>query len=433
MSSLENYKEELNNLHAPEALIQRTLLMVHEEEARFEAEKDTDQLTSQPAPQSISQFTSQPAYQNAVQFSSHSSFSRMDAAEGGMTSENYKPAKVSFFSKYKAPIFTVVGVAAAAALLIFAANAGIIGGRSSDSTSMDTSSSDTSSYDSAATAASDDAAASDDYAADSASDDSSMATAASDDYAEDADYSEDYSEEAAADDSASTSKDKSNRDVEADGSSEMAEDTEASLEEDQAMNIALAGGWEASVSTEVTAELSEVFEKAQEGYTGASYSPVAYLGSQIVSGTNHIFLCVTKDDSKEYWSLVYVYENLDGICEITDAVSLDIAASSTETVVQKSEPSGDALVGGWSMPDSFEIDDEFAPSLEETLGGVSDKTVEAEMILGTQVVSGTNYAVLCKDTGSGSDARPYWVVRYIYRSLDGNVSITSEAILELGE
>ena len=78
MSNLDNYKSELNNIHAPEALIQRTLLMVHEEEARFEAEKDTDQLTN--------------------------NFSSMDKAEGGMTSANYKPAKVSFFSKYKAPI-----------------------------------------------------------------------------------------------------------------------------------------------------------------------------------------------------------------------------------------------------------------------------------------------------------------------------------------
>ena len=118
MSNLENYKEELNTIHAPEALIQRTLLMVHEEEARMEAEKATDQLTND--------------------------FSSMDKAEGGMTADNYKPAKVSFFSKYKTPIFTIVGVAAAAALLIFAANAGIIGGRSSSSTSMDTSSSDTS-------------------------------------------------------------------------------------------------------------------------------------------------------------------------------------------------------------------------------------------------------------------------------------------------
>ena len=258
-----------------------------------------------------------------------------------------------------------------------------------------------------------------------------MATAASDDYAEDADYSADYSEEAASDDSASTSKDKSNRDVEADGSSEMAEDTEASLEEDQAMNIALAGGWEASVSTEVTAELSEVFEKAQEGYTGENYSPVAYLGSQLVSGTNHAFLC--KTDSDSYWSIVYVYENLDGVCEITNAYILDIAASNYENIVLTGKPSGEDMVGGWSMAETTEIDEELGAVIDGATADMSGVSYEPVLVLETQVVAGTNYAVLCKTQSDSEDAEPYWTVLYIYRNLSDEGQVMSSPVIILGE
>ena len=93
----------------------------------------------------------------------------------------------------------------------------------------------------------------------------------------------------------------------------------------------LSGGWEVSEKTEITAELKNVFDKATETLTGAEYTPVAYLGSQVVAGTNHAFLCQEKPSVKELettptWTIVYIYENLDGECEIinTQAVNLGI-------------------------------------------------------------------------------------------------------------
>ena len=53
----------------------------------------------------------------------------------------------------------------------------------------------------------------------------------------------------------------------------------------------LCGGWPPSEDPAVTEELKALFDKGTETLTGVSYLPVAYLGSQVVAGTNHAFLC----------------------------------------------------------------------------------------------------------------------------------------------
>ena len=58
-----------------------------------------------------------------------------------------------------------------------------------------------------------------------------------------------------------------------------------------AMAEPVTGGWTPSADPAVTEALKELFEKGTETLTGASYIPVAYLGSQVVAGTNHAFLC----------------------------------------------------------------------------------------------------------------------------------------------
>ena len=66
-------------------------------------------------------------------------------------------------------------------------------------------------------------------------------------------------------------------------------------------------------------------EKALEGMVGASYEPVACLGTQVVAGTNYCILCritpvVPKPTS--HFALVYVYRALDGTAKILDVQDL---------------------------------------------------------------------------------------------------------------
>ena len=95
----------------------------------------------------------------------------------------------------------------------------------------------------------------------------------------------------------------------------------------------LLGGWKIAESQEITEEQQALFDRAMEGLLGVNYVPVAYLGSQLVSGTNHCFLCraaVVRPDAQPTLALVYIYEALDGHTEILNIAPLDIAALSVK-------------------------------------------------------------------------------------------------------
>ena len=72
-----------------------------------------------------------------------------------------------------------------------------------------------------------------------------------------------------------------------------------------------------------------MINKASESLTGSYYEPIAYIGSQVVAGTNHAILCktmpsVSGQETNSSLVLVYVYEDLQGNCEITDTEDIKI-------------------------------------------------------------------------------------------------------------
>ena len=97
----------------------------------------------------------------------------------------------------------------------------------------------------------------------------------------------------------------------------------------------LSGGWTPSADPAVTEELKALFDKGTETLTGASYIPVAYLGSQVVAGTNHAFLCraVTAYpgalETEPAYAMVYLYEDLSGNVSILSIADFDIGSLCT--------------------------------------------------------------------------------------------------------
>ncbi len=94
----------------------------------------------------------------------------------------------------------------------------------------------------------------------------------------------------------------------------------------------LAGGWTPSADPAVTEELRALFEKGTETLTGVSYIPVAYLGSQVVAGTNHAFLCLASTaypgslETKPAYAMVYLYEDLSGNVSVLSIADFDIGS-----------------------------------------------------------------------------------------------------------
>ena len=154
----------------------------------------------------------------------------------------------------------------------------------------------------------------------------------------------------------------------------------------------ITGGYTDTKSPVLTDKDKALFQKATESLTGVSYTPVAYLGTQVVAGTNHLFLCKTAPitpDAEATYALVTVYEDLDGNVSIAD--------------VQKSDAKA---------------------ALEKACKGLDGAQYEAKALLATQVVSGVNYTLLCKVTPITPDAVSHYAVVTVYENALGNAEIT---------
>ena len=166
------------------------------------------------------------------------------------------------------------------------------------------------------------------------------------------------------------------------------------------------GGYTDAESTKITDEIKALVEKATKGLDGAQYTPVAYISSQVVAGTNHLILCkitpVTPDAVSKY-------------AEITE-----ISETDTEAPSEQSEE----FVGGYTEPETPEVTKEAANALKKASETLTGATHEAKALLGTQVVSGTNYMLLCKTTPSVPNGEPYYTIVTVYEDLKGNCEIT---------
>jgi len=145
---------------------------------------------------------------------------------------------------------------------------------------------------------------------------------------------------------------------------------------------AKAGGWVMTEDAVLTEEAQSAFDKAMEGLVGVNYTPLALLGTQLVSGTNYSFLCeaaVVYPDAQPYYAVVTVYEDLQGKAEAKNIVALDLGKIEETGTIEDAQPQGGQLLGGWTIDrDSFLA------------------VPDGVMHLATQLVAGSNHIVLCR-------------------------------------
>ncbi len=115
--------------------------------------------------------------------------------------------------------------------------------------------------------------------------------------------------------------------VDLNGNAEFIDDEQIDLPGATGDNVT--GGWAYTIDPTITPDIEKVMETATETLTGATYEPVAYIGSQVVAGYNHAILCKSAPSVEELggatnYVLVYVYEDLDGGCEITSTTDIDL-------------------------------------------------------------------------------------------------------------
>ena len=149
-----------------------------------------------------------------------------------------------------------------------------------------------------------------------------------------------------------------------------------------------------------------VFDQAVESAANADYELVRVLGTQVVAGTNYVFLArdaTVAADPHASWYVVVAYQDLQGKVSLTSAEPVDLADLKTTSKV-----SAPNVTGGWELRDPAnavlepkEAGDAFAKASES----YADAALYPIATLGSQTEEGTSYLVLCEGIPTSQDAR----------------------------
>ena len=197
---------------------------------------------------------------------------------------------------------------------------------------------------------------------------------------------------------------------------------------------ALLGGW--TVNTEYNSMMADNdvarFEKALEGLVGVGYTPVTILATQVVNGTNHAYLAkgtTVTAEPVDGWYVVVVNENSAGEISLVNIKQIDVADIHT-----KDNADGAAL-GGWTATDTGKAgmlagEDTmiaFEAAAEKLLG----VTLNPITVLGTQVVNGTNYAVISRGKTVTENPELSLYITKFHAGTDGTVDEVENAVFDL--
>lgn len=185
----------------------------------------------------------------------------------------------------------------------------------------------------------------------------------------------------------------------------------------------LAGGWEIlDCESSLSPDEAAVFEKAAEGWTGADFDPVAVIATQVVSGTNYCFLAkvttVTADPASHY-AFVYVYADLNGDAKISGTKDIEIDVDVTDDTGDTTE----GLAGGWTLSEPEGNSVANREVLEKALEGFVGSKLAPIACIASQIVSGTNYCFVVKETRVTAQPVSYIALVYVYEDLEGNAGI----------
>lgn len=194
-------------------------------------------------------------------------------------------------------------------------------------------------------------------------------------------------------------------------------------------DCAVDGVWEynqGELSLDKNTQAKAAFAKATEGLTGCGYEPIALIGSQVVAGTNYCVLCKATPvapDAESSYVLLYIYADLDGNAEITDLKDFAAANDSDEPIVGGLEMNqGEVSVDGNA---------DVKAAFDKALDGLVGCKYETVAYIGCQVVSGTNYVILCRTTPICPDAESVFSMVTVYEDLNGTAELSDVADLSI--
>lgn len=192
------------------------------------------------------------------------------------------------------------------------------------------------------------------------------------------------------------------------------------------------GAWTGSKArySFLTSSQEKIFNKAVKKVTGVEYEPVALLAKQTVAGTNYIYLCkgttVTKKPVKA-WYVMSVNKNLKNKVSINSIKKLKVAKIKTNK-----NPRTETAPGGLNIVGVKYRSKALSPAVRKVFKKATEKYTGFELrpiaLLGTQVVNGKNYRILCY--AKNNTTKDLFIVE-IYKSSSGKCKLKSCKSLDL--
>ncbi len=193
----------------------------------------------------------------------------------------------------------------------------------------------------------------------------------------------------------------------------------------------MAGGWTPAEDYSITEERQTIFDKGMAMLLGVDYKALAYLGSQVVAGTNHVFLvkgtAVVPTRPISY-ALAYFYQDLQGNVKLMNMADLPIVPNEDGTLAAVEE----GLMGGWAYAEDPAFTDEDKAKLEAALQNQVGASYVLVASLGQQVVAGLNRCLLVQVKPVVPNAQPHYALAYVYTDLQGGAELTRVIDLDMG-
>lgn len=197
----------------------------------------------------------------------------------------------------------------------------------------------------------------------------------------------------------------------------------------------MVGGWELitnNIPQMTTPEIENIFMQAIVKYDDLELEMVGLLAEQVVQGKNYMFLtkAAKRDNPTPSFKIAIIYNDLDGNSTVTKVTDFDILKYVDNSIPNTSEE----LMGGWtvSMPsEPTFIEPDVQEKFEQAISKVQGKEYYPISTIAKQVVSGTNYLVLCYGREDNGKTGIYLLT--LYEDLEGNRDIKTESYVDLLE
>lgn len=154
-------------------------------------------------------------------------------------------------------------------------------------------------------------------------------------------------------------------------------------------------------ATSLPQELATAISQINDGIVGATYEPIWYVGKQLVNGVNYTFICKQVRATREIHTRIIT-------------LTLNIPPVTTTDPERKAK-----IV---SISSEVNLPDEVAPLFDvitKNLVGVNYRPIA---YVGSQVVKGTNYHIICQARAIYPNSEPY-AVKMVINEFQGAASL----------